>query len=47
MACSAGHFFLFSITHVAGLNALYFMIVIVIRVGVAILTGVIRTRTED
>jgi hypothetical protein len=32
---------------VAGLSTLYVMIAIVILVGVAILSGVIRTRTKD
>ena len=32
---------------VAGLSTLYVMIAIVILVGVAILTGVTRTRTKD
>jgi hypothetical protein len=32
---------------VAGLKTLYVMIVIVILIGVAILTGVSRTRTKD
>jgi len=32
---------------VAGLSTLYVMIAIVILVGIAILTGVTRTRTKD
>lgn len=32
---------------VAGLSTIYIMITVVILVGIAILTGVIRTRTKD
>jgi len=32
---------------VAGVSSLYVMIVVVILIGVAILTGVTRTRTRD